>query len=102
MNTPDWLMGRRTESLDDLQQWTHRLLADEAGVHNHEKRLYFEQSGDIRAYEDSAEGLVRVLVPLPYLDAADVTTDELAEVLTMTLMEHMKVKVAVAPPPDRP
>lgn len=99
MEPPEWLMGRHAQSMEDLVEWTHRLLAEEAGVHNREQRMFFENAGDIRVYEDSADRMVRVLIPLPYFDAADVTTDDVEEAIAMSAPTGVKIKVAVAPPP---
>lgn len=97
MRPPDWLMGRHATSPEDLREWVHRLLADEAGVHNHEKRLYFENAGDIVFIED--EYTVTLQIPLPYLNAADVTTDEIQEALAPCTPAGAGLDVEVAPPP---
>lgn len=99
LDLPDELMGRHADSPQDMIDFVRTLLDHEAPVPK-KRGLHFENAGDFRAYEDSAEHKVSVLVPLPYLDAADVTTDEIQETIAPCAPVGIKVEVAVAPPPN--
>lgn len=96
---PDKFWGIHIDSPEQLVDITIEILRRQTSV-NPNQRIHFDNAGEIRAYEDSADQKVVLLVPLPHLDFADVTTDELHEALAMTMPAGVRLEVDVAPPPN--
>lgn len=96
---PEKFYGRHVESHEDLIEMAHETLRQQTSV-PHNRRIDFENAGEMRVYEDSADAKLALLVPLPYLDFADVTTQELQDALAPTMPAGVRFEVDVAPAPD--
>lgn len=97
---PRELYGTKLKSTTDvvdaaLTILKHELPAEMAQT-EHEVVTLFDNAGQIRAYEDTAENHVALLIPLPYLHAADVTCRQLRASMA-TPCVNFSLEVDVAP-----
>lgn len=100
MDLPDRLMGRKLTNHDEVVDSVYELLHYQISA-SRNRDIHFRNAGEIRTYTDTADMKTVVLVPLPYLHIADVTTDELQRALgPMVTPEVGTVTIEVAPPPD--
>lgn len=94
---PNKYHGRHIDDPEELVEMARETLRKQTSIPAN-SHIQFENAGEIRAYEDSADRKVVLLVPLPHLDFADVSTDEIQDALAMTMSAGVKLEVDVAPP----
>lgn len=102
INVPDDLMGRHFSDPLEIRMWTQEILEHNlTGISRHrDEELELENMPDILIFEVPDDFTVKVLVPLPYLHHADVSTDQIQEVLAPCISAGVKLEVEVHPGSD--
>lgn len=98
MDIPDRLMGYHPDDPDELCTVIEETLLGEGGIHV-KRHSAVRNAGEVRYYEDTAENKAVLLIPLPHLDIADVTVEDVNEWLGLVAPPKVEVEAKVAPPP---
>lgn len=99
MRTPDFLMGKHFELPGEVHDAVRQILRREVGL-PHGRVIEFENSGRVRVYESPPNEQVLVLIPVPHLVVADVSTSDIEEAIA-PCCTNFDVRVEIASPPNR-